>query len=442
MAFNHQNYNTQYLLNAKESDEPINDAQQYGVRIVETDAAEGEVYWKVIGIHHLLPRENFSNHHVYLEALDEEGRRIRNPFAWAGWTWEGRQPHERADPVVLDKPDYEPAANIAMHFAQTISVWIRGLSRDANAKSDRVENLHTRHPDEPLPDGSLLNTVGHHSFYVVFQRTRKSSAPAADGVITGRVERGQGRTLQLLKSNVVVAEQTIGSDLNFRFENLSYGTYQLKVVGTNVSQANIRIAGDNKTANIVLALPPPAQSTISGRVQNGFGKTLLLIKEGSIIARLTLPQSETFKFINLAQGVYSLQVFDTNIRQDNIVLDGTNSREITLVVPTNGDEPPEKTINHYLLIGPPGSRGRQTNLLLATDFVLAFSVTVGFSVAEAKQARQVTILGEGISAAEQEAISSTGSQVELLPGNPYDIEAELARRVQTGQAFPARQDVG
>jgi len=156
-----------------------------------------------------------------------------------------------------------------------------------------------------------------------------------------------------------------------------------------------------------------------------------------------LPGSpETFKFINLAQGVYALQVFDTNIRQDNIVLDGTNSREITLVVPTDGDAPPEKTINHYLLIGPPGSRGRQTNLLLATDFVLAFSVTVGFSVAEAKQARQVTILGEGISAAEQEAISSTGSQVEVLAGNPYDIEAELARRVQTGQAFPARQDVG
>ena len=72
MAFNHQQYNTDYLLNARDNRVPINDsAQQYGVRIVEADVAEGETYWKVIGIHHLLPRENFSKHNVYVEALDE-----------------------------------------------------------------------------------------------------------------------------------------------------------------------------------------------------------------------------------------------------------------------------------------------------------------------------------------------------------------------------------
>jgi len=423
-------------LNARENGGAINDAaQKYGVRIVEANVAEGDVYWKAIGIHHLFPRENFSKHHVYLEALDENGRRIKLPHAWAGWTWEGRQGHERADPVSLDKPEYETAGNIAMHFGQTVSVWIKGLGRDANEKSDRVENLHTRHPDEPLPDGSLLNTLGHHSFYVVFQRVRKATT-AADGIIRGRVERGQGYTVQLLKSNVNVAQQKLGSDLSFRFEDLSYGIYQLQVASTNVRQDNIRLDASNKNVDMVLSLPPPSNSVISGQVQNGFGKTLLLIKEGNIIARFTIPQAEIFRFINLAEGTYSLQIFETSVRQDNISVDGTNSREINLTVPDVGTDPVEKSINHYLLLGPPGSRGRKTLLFIAADFILNFSVTVGFSVAEAKQARYVTILGEGISPNDRQSLENSGSNVEVLGGNPYQIEAELTRRVRTGRAFP------
>ena len=69
------------------------------------------------------------------------------------------------------------------------------------------------------------------------------------------------------------------------------------------------------------------------------------------------------------------------------------------------------------------------------DYVLAFSATVGFSIEEAKQARQVTIVGEGISAADQQAIKDSGSQVELLSGDAYDIETKLNARIQAGRAF-------
>ena len=52
MAFNHQQYNTEYVMNARDNQPPINDAaQKYGVRIVEADVADGETYWKVIGVH-------------------------------------------------------------------------------------------------------------------------------------------------------------------------------------------------------------------------------------------------------------------------------------------------------------------------------------------------------------------------------------------------------
>ncbi len=437
MSFNHQQYITQYVVNAQNGGEPINDAEQkYGVRIEEAgNIAEGETYWRVIGVHHLFPRENFSRHHAFLEALDESGQRIRNPYTWAGWTWEGRQGHERADPVHLDKPDYEPAGNIAMHFNQTVSVWLTGLSPDANDKSDKVVNIHTRHPDEPLPDGSLLNTVGHHSFYVVFQRTRKVSV-VNDGVISGRVEGGQGYAVQLFKSNVFVTQQNIGSDLSFKFENLAYGTYSVVIKDTNVRQDNIRIDADNKSMHLNLAVPPPSNSSIFGIVTNGAGKILLLVKESNIIARVTLPETESYRFVNLAAGVYSLQVFNTTVRHDNIALDGINSREINLFVPDDGGQPISKTINHYILYGPPDTRGRQTNLLLATNFVLTFSVTVGYSLEEAKQAKMVTIIGDGLSPADQEAIRNSGSQLEVLAGDAYNIEAELNRRIETGVAFP------
>lgn len=437
MAFNHQQYNQEYLLNAKNNGDPINDAaQKYGVRIVPADVAEGETYWKVIGVHHLLPRENFSKHNVYIDVLDENGRRVRNPIAWAGWTWEGRRPHERADPVPLDKPDFEAAGNIAMHFGQVVSVWIQGLSRDARDKSDRVENMHTGHPDEPTDDGALLNTLGHHSFYVVFQRARKAGSTMTNGVITGRVERGQGRTARLLKAGQVVAEQQIGPALTFEFKNLSAGTYRLEIAGTNIGQDNIQITADTRQAHLNLALPAPKNSIIFGRVQNGAGKTLLLIKAGNIITRVRIPPSETYRFASLDAGVYTVQVSETGVRIDNIALDGANSREINLVVTeTPVEKPAPKSANHYVLLGPSGSRGRKTNLLLALDYILAFSLTAGFSLDEARQARQVTIIGEGISPADQQALRKAGCQVEHLAGNPYDIEAELNNRVRLGRAF-------
>jgi hypothetical protein len=320
-----------------------------------------------------------------------------------------------------------------VHFGQNVAVWIKGLSRDANDKSDRVENLHTAHPDEPLPDGSLLNTLGHHSFYVVFQRTRK--AGQVEGVIQGRLERGQGFKVRLLKNNTMVAEQQVGSNLTLQFNKLAAGVYRLEVVGSEVSQDNLKIDANNKVINLNLAIPIPDDSVIFGRVENGQGKTLLLIKEGNIISRFQIPVSGNYRFSDLAAGIYSLQVFETTIRQDNISLDGTNSREINLVIPILPPGTPQKSINHYLLFGPPASRGRQTTLIVAMDYILAFSVTVGFSVDEAKQAHRVTIIGEGISAADQQAIRDSGSQVEVLAGDAYDLEAQLNTRIQTGRAF-------
>jgi hypothetical protein len=329
MPLNHKNYNARFVQNARSNAEPLNADAKFGVRIVKAEVAEGETYWKLIGVHHLMPEENASKHNIYIECLDEQGNRLRNPIAWVGWTWEGRRPNERADPVPLDKPDTETGGDIAIHFGQKASVWIKGLNREANDKSDRVENLHTAHPDEPLPDGRLLNTLGHHSFYLVFQRTRKQAQSASTGT-------------------------------------------------TPVS-----------------VTPPPPQ-----------------------------PPAPP----------------PPPVPQPPAPPPTPKPPAPPPPPPVPQPQPPQpgtaaKTITYYLLFGPANSRGRQTNLLLATQYILTFSATVGFSVEEAKQARQVTIVGEGISAADQQALRNAGCQVEVLAGDPYELEAKLAARIRAGRGF-------
>jgi len=435
MAFNHQEYNAIYLENARAGNDPINDAaEKYGVTIEPADVPAGETYWKVIGVHHLLPLENWSNHHVYLDVLDENGNRVRNPIAWVGWTWENRRPDEPANPVPIDKPDFEAGGNIAIGKHQVVSVWTAGLAPNAADKSDRVTGIRTTHPDEPLPDGQLHNTWGHHSFYVVFQRTVKTAqSDLAQSVIHGRLANGEGETLQLWRQNALVAAQTLDATTRFRFENLRAGTYTLKVKGASVRRAGLQVDGQN-SLQVNLAMPAAQKSVIYGVVKNGLGHTIILGKGNAIINRQTIPPNGRFRFRNLPAGVYDLAVWKTNAKAENIEVNGKNKRRVTLDIT---EEPPAegKTLAHYVLFGPPQARGRRLNFFAAMNYLLHFSLTAGFSVETARRARRVTIIGEGISPDAIQSIRNSGAQVEHLTGDSYEIEAALAQRIEVGRPF-------
>jgi hypothetical protein len=147
-----------------------NDAASYGVTIREAQEAEGQRAWRVIGVHHLAPEENEGNLTILVEALDEEGVRIRQGRVWAASTFE----HNADPPKVsaLDKGDFDPmGCDFPMGKGATYAVWMVGDRPDANEPTDTVERLHTRHPDE-----GHGNTFGHHSFFVVFQRSLKGAA--------------------------------------------------------------------------------------------------------------------------------------------------------------------------------------------------------------------------------------------------------------------------
>ena len=161
------NHYIQQSLAAAQVGQVYNDAVAYGVQIQEAQVADGELCWRVIGVHHLLPAENGGDHTILVEALDEQGNRIRQGRVHAASTFENN-----ADPpkvTALDKGDADPmGCDFPMGIEATFLVWIKGDRPEAEDPSDRVAKLHTRHKDE-----APGNTIGHHSFFVAFQRTRK-----------------------------------------------------------------------------------------------------------------------------------------------------------------------------------------------------------------------------------------------------------------------------
>ncbi len=155
----------------------LGNAQAYDVGLAPVAAAPGQQCWQVIGVYHLAPEENRGNHVVYVDVVDETGHRVRDPNLCLAWGWEGQRADEVVQPRRFDKPDNEPATNVEMYSGQ--NVWIR-VEGDGIA-SDTVSNLHTKHADEPGPHGETWNSIGHHSFYVLFQRRQQAASTGENG---------------------------------------------------------------------------------------------------------------------------------------------------------------------------------------------------------------------------------------------------------------------
>lgn len=145
-------YNKKYLEN------PSNDAEDYGVGILAVSPVG--FYYRVIGIHHLKPEENRGNRNIYVDVLDEDGRRMWgmrvNVHSWGNKSYNH-----------LDKPSNEPGTNFPMYVNDIYNISVG----DSDYPTESVTGLRSGHPDEAGKDGSLGNTIGHHSFYIVYQLT-------------------------------------------------------------------------------------------------------------------------------------------------------------------------------------------------------------------------------------------------------------------------------
>jgi hypothetical protein len=150
-------YNNSFLEKVKQDEAVLNNATRYGVQIRPVSDPTAQKYWRVVGVHHLTGSENMGNHHVYIDVLDEEGRRINGSRLVLA--------QDGAAPLyaVVDKPANEAGTNFPMWSNTRATVAVQ----DA-LPSEAVTGLRSDHADEEVG-----NTWGHHSFYLVFQRTSK-----------------------------------------------------------------------------------------------------------------------------------------------------------------------------------------------------------------------------------------------------------------------------
>jgi hypothetical protein len=209
--------------------EVVNDAAAYGVVVVPAEVVPGQIFWKVVVVHHLTPAENRGNHHIFVDVVDENDKRIYG--ARVKMTWQ-----TGSGINAIDKPPNEAGTNFPMWKNQVCNIEVvDGLV------SDRVLNLHTNHPDEG--DG---NTVFHHSFFVKFKKARYDGPIYPEnGAIEGRVKGGAGMVIALLKGDAVLVRTTIGPDERYRFEKLAAGTYAVQVEGTTAIARDILLDGNS-----------------------------------------------------------------------------------------------------------------------------------------------------------------------------------------------------
>ncbi len=165
MAINVPNYNNQFIQTVKTTGQAFNNAAKYGVEVKPVvNMGNFQQYWRVVGIHHLTGDENRGNHHAYCDVLDESGKRINNSRVSLN-QGAGSQPLE----AVVDKPPNEAGTNIPMWSSTKGDLGVKWPANNP-LPSEQAGILRTDHADEPPG-----NTWGHHSFYVVFQRTPAST---------------------------------------------------------------------------------------------------------------------------------------------------------------------------------------------------------------------------------------------------------------------------
>ena len=278
-------YNVQFLDHLTKNDAADNDAGPvYGVGIQPADVSAGETYWQVIGVHHLTPDENNLNHHVYIEALDETGNRVADPNVRAGWSWEGQKSDEKAPPAPLDKGADEPAGNIALEKHQVTTVWITNQGPAAADKSDRVTHLDTQHADERNSSGGLGNSIFHHSFYVVFQRTRKGAGHA--------IQPGGGQVVEPQQPTPQPAESLPGgATVAFDVEPKQIKAPQSATVRWDVEGVDkVFFQGQGVTGHESRTVAPAATTTYTLRVHFRDGSTREFAAQVTVEAAAPQPQ--------------------------------------------------------------------------------------------------------------------------------------------------------
>ncbi len=387
------------------------------VSVIKANPPAGVTYWRLVKATHDPGARGRSL--IYCEVQDEKGERLVGQKLTLSW------PGGSGHAVTENKPTPEFAANFGIgdsykpdHGPGPFSVSVDGLP------SDRVTGMGR-------PDGHDV------IFYLTWRRS--TSGPlVAKSVIRGMVVGGQaGQTVILRAATGEVRQTTLDGAGAYVFRDLPAGTYTLEVAGTSVP--DLQVDGTSGL-DVPLVDVRPRESVVKGTVRDAAGRPVQGLKvtlTSPATRQETLTDSKgRFQFPALLAASYTVEV--KGLVQTAYV-DGRNQASLEFTLPP---ETPVKPIAQYLLFGPPQQVGTRANLLLAEDYVLAFTPTVGFSVDEALQAASVIIVGDvqAVSAETEDKLKAAGCQVTRLGGGPYAIEQAFAELLKSRGPSPVRSE--
>jgi len=266
---------------------------------------------------------------------------------------------------------------------------------------------------EGLGVRATVEVTGERAILVVFQPATVPS-PSAQSVLQGSVRNGAGRQVQLRDAEGEIRIVKVADDETYRFTHLRAGVYTLSVPGTSVQQENILLDG-TATLTVDLTLLPE-RSAISGHVYNGQGRTLVLTNAEGSQWTTVVDDNESYRFEGLPAGIYALAVFESDVRQKEIELDGENQVTVELALPVLPPAP-EKEYELYLLVG--RVLRSRAEFLAALRYAAAFGPVVGDDVEEAKKARSVVILGgtSAVSRMDEDMLQLAGCETHRISEN-------------------------
>lgn len=141
-----------------------NDCEHLGITIKRAET--GNLHAHCVAIHHLTRDENKGNHNLFLDVIDEFGKRIKLA------TLKGDNNGIRLI-AKIDKPDNEFGTNFSLYSQDTVSCWVDEVPGIGKVVSDTVSGFHTRWGGDIVGG----NDYGHNSYYVIFQLTTDAPDP-------------------------------------------------------------------------------------------------------------------------------------------------------------------------------------------------------------------------------------------------------------------------
>jgi len=259
--------------------------------------------------------------------------------------------------------------------------------------------------------------------------------------VRGRVANRSGEPepgilLTVRRDRLMVAQVTTGEDGSYRFANLPAGTYALEATGMGEVATGIAVDGQREQVHDVLWGTAGPRGMLGGRVLSAAGMpqprlVVRLFRDGAETARTQTDNSGAFRFWEVPGGVCSLAVGDGAPLVADIRLEDEAALTRDIILPAG----PRRLLAHYLLFGtPPSSPQVRVALSLAVPYLCRTGATGGFSVAEAAQASEVTIVGDAVPTAVEETLRAAGCDVKRLTGDGYALSVAFDQLIaKTGE---------